>query len=384
MLHPVVIASRARTPIGKFSCALSALSAAELGAEVIKAAIKRAALVGSDIGEVILGQVLSAGVGQAPARQAALKAELPVSVPCTTINKVCGSGLKAIMLATQSIQLGETQIAIAGGMESMSNAPYLMPKVRQGYRMGNQTVLDAILQDGLLDPYSKAHMGVFGDQCAREFAFSREDQDAYAKNSYEKALAAQKNGFFVPEITPLLIDQDEEPAGYKPDKMPSLKPAFGPTGTVTAANASKINDGAAAVVLMSESEAQKRGIKPLARILSSATFAQDPAHFTTAPASAIQLALQKANLSLGDIDFFEINEAFSIVSMACIKKLNLNPAKVNIWGGAVALGHPIGCSGARLLVTLCSILEHHQAKLGCVSICLGGGEAVAMIIQRSS
>ncbi|MEI6789667.1 MAG: thiolase family protein [Myxococcaceae bacterium] len=379
MLQNVVIASRARTPIGKFSGALSALTAV-----VIEAAVQRAGLAGSDLDEVIMGQVLTAGVGQAPARQAALKAEIPVSVPCTTVNKVCGSGLKAIMLAAQSIQLGDTKIAVAGGMESMSNAPYIMPKARFGYRMGHQSVLDTILQDGLLDPYSKAHMGLFGDQCAAEFEFSREQQDAFAQSSYEKALTAQKNGLFNGEIISLLIDQDEEPAGYKPEKMPNLKPAFGPTGTVTPANASKINDGAAAVVLMSEAEAQKRGIQPLTQILSMATFAQDPAHFTTAPAGAIKLALQKAGLTLGDIDFFEINEAFSVVTMACIKELNLNPKKVNIWGGAVALGHPIGCSGARLLVTLCSILQHQQGKIGCVSICLGGGEAVAMIIKRLS
>lgn len=384
MLQNVVIVSRARTPIGKFSGALSALTAPDLGAVVIQAAVQRAGLAGSDLDEVIMGQVLTAGVGQAPARQAALKAEIPVSVPCTTVNKVCGSGLKAIMLAAQSIQLGETRIAVAGGMESMSNAPYIMPKARFGYRMGHQSVLDTILQDGLLDPYSKAHMGVFGDQCAAEFEFSREQQDAFAQSSYEKALTAQKNGLFNGEIISLLIDQDEEPAGYKPEKMPNLKPAFGPTGTVTPANASKINDGAAAVVLMSEAEAQKRGIQPLAQILSMATFAQDPAHFTTAPTGAIELALQKAGLTLGDIDFFEINEAFAVVTMACIKKLNLDPKKVNIWGGAVALGHPIGCSGARLLVTLCSILEQQRSRIGCVSICLGGGEAVAMIISRKS
>jgi acetyl-CoA C-acetyltransferase len=382
MHHTVVIASRARTPIGSFLGGLSSLSAPDLGAAVIKSAVSRAGLTGSDLGEVVMGQVLSAGVGQAPARQAALKAEIPVSVPCTTINKVCGSGLKAIMFAAQSIQLGDTNIAVAGGMESMSQAPYMMPKARSGYRMGHQQVLDAILQDGLLDPYSKAHMGTFGDLCASEFKFSREEQDAFAKSSYEKALNAQKNGFFT-EITPLLIEQDEEPKNYKPEKMPNLKPAFDAFGTVTAANASKINDGAAAVVLMNESEAQKRGTQVQAKILSMATFAQDPAHFTTAPVGAIELALKKANLPLSAIDYFEINEAFSVVTMAAIKKLSLSPDRVNVWGGAVALGHPIGCSGARLLTTLVSILEHYQAKRGCVAICLGGGEAVAMIVERS-
>ncbi|MEI6806328.1 MAG: thiolase family protein [Myxococcaceae bacterium] len=382
MHNTVVIVSRARTPIGSFQGGLSSLTAPDLGAAVIAAAISRAGLSGSDLDEVLMGQVLTAGVGQAPARQAALKAEVPVSVPCTTVNKVCGSGLKAVMLATQSIQLGDTQIAVAGGMESMSNAPYIMPKARSGYRMGHNQVLDSILTEGLLDPYSKAHMGTFGDQCATENNFSREQQDLFAKTSYEKALLAQKNGFFESEIIPLLIDQDEEPKNYKPEKIPNLKPAFGASGTVTVANSSKINDGAAAVVLMSEAEAQKRGIKPLAKILSMATFAQDPAHFTTAPAGAIELAVQKAGLSLSDIDFFEINEAFSVVTMTCMKKLNLDHARVNAWGGAVALGHPIGCSGARLLTTLVSVLHHHKAKYGCVSICLGGGEAVAMIIEN--
>lgn len=382
MHHSVVIVSRARTPIGSFNGALSSLCAPDLGAVAIQAAVSRAGLSGSDIDEVLMGQVLTAGVGQAPARQAALKAQIPVFVPCTTINKVCGSGLKAVMLATQSIQLGDTQIAVAGGMESMSNAPYLMPKARFGYRMGNQQVLDAILQDGLLDPYSKAHMGTFGDLCATEFKFSREEQDAFAKTSYERALDAKKNSFFTAEIAPVLIDQDEEPKNYKPEKIPVLKPAFGESGTITAANASKINDGAAAVVVMNEAQAQKRGIKPLAKILSMATFAQDPAHFTTAPAGAIELAVKKAGLALSDIDFFEINEAFAVVAMAAIKKLNLDTARVNIWGGAIALGHPIGCSGARLLGTLISILQHNKAKYGCVSICLGGGEAVSMIIER--
>lgn len=382
MQNDIVIASCARTPIGKFQGALGAFQAPDLGAHVIKTAVQKAGLCGSEIGEVFMGHVLTSGTGQAPARQAALKAEIPDSVPCTTINKVCGSGLKAIMLAAQAIQLGDTPIAVAGGMESMSNAPYLLPKARSGYRMGHQQVLDSILQDGLLDPYSKAHMGLFGDQCASELNFSREKQDSFAKRSYERALSAQRAGYFAQEIAPLLIEHDEEPGSYKPEKMLTLKPAFGSLGTVTAANASKINDGAAAVVLMAQAEAQKRGTKPLARIVSMAGFAQDPAHFTTAPVGAIQLALKKGNLGLGDIDYFEINEAFSVVSLAAIKTLNLNPERVNIWGGAVALGHPIGCSGARILCTLTSILNHYEAKRGCVAICIGGGEALAMIIER--
>jgi acetyl-CoA C-acetyltransferase len=382
MQNDIVIASCARTPIGSFGGALSSLQAPDLGAHVIKTAMARANLSGLDVSEVFMGQVLTSGTGQAPARQAALKAELPNSVPCTTVNKVCGSGLQAIILANQSLQLGSSSIAVAGGMESMSNAPYLLPKARTGYRMGHQQVLDSILQDGLLDPYGKAHMGVFGDQCAAEFEFSREDQDAFAKQSYERAIHAQKSRYFDNEIAPLIIEQDEEPAKYKPEKMPTLKPAFAATGSVTAANASKINDGAAAVVLMTQQEARQRRVKPLVRILSMAAFAQDPAHFTTAPAGAIRLALNKANLSLADIDYFEINEAFSVVTLAAIKTLNLNPERVNVWGGAVALGHPIGCSGARILCTLTSVLRHHQAGRGCVAICIGGGEALAMIVER--
>ncbi len=377
MNQDVMIVSRARTPIGRFQGALASLAAPELGSHALKAAIERAALGAADIGEVIMGQVLSAGVGQAPARQAALGAGIPVSSPCTTVNKVCGSGLKAVMLAAQAIQLGERQIVAAGGMESMSNAPYLMPKARSGYRMGHQQVLDAILQDGLLDPYSKNHMGIFGDQCASEFNFSRADQDNYAKQSYERALAAQKTGLFANEIIAVgECAADEEPAGYKPEKMANLKPAFGASGTVTAANASKINDGAAALILMSAEEVKHRGIKPLARITGMATFAQDPAHFTTAPIGAIKM------LGAEKSDFFEINEAFSAVTMAAIKGLNLDPARVNPWGGAVAMGHPIGCSGARILCTLLSVLEHHQAKTGCAAICLGGGEAVAVKVER--
>ncbi|MES2503642.1 MAG: acetyl-CoA C-acyltransferase [Myxococcota bacterium] len=382
MLHDVVILSRARTPIGSFNGGLSRFSAPELGAAALKVAVERAGLSGNDIGEVLMGQVLTAGVGQAPARQAALRAEIPASVPCTTVNKVCGSGLKAVMLGAQAILLGEAQIVAAGGMESMTQAPYLLPKARFGYRLGSGQVLDAILQDGLSDPYTQAHMGTFGDQCAAEFAFSRADQDDFAKISYERALNAHKNGYFKNELAFIGIEEDEEPKNYKPEKMPVLKPAFGPSGTVTVANASKINDGAAALVLASGTEAQKRGLKPLAKIIGTGTFAQEPARFTTAPIGAIQKAVQNAGILLSDIEYFEINEAFSTVTMACTKELNLSAERVNVWGGAVALGHPIGSSGARILCTLISVLQHHQAKYGCAAICLGGGEAVAVIVEN--
>lgn len=379
--HDVVIVSRARTPIGRFQGAFVKKTAPELGSVAIKSAIERAGLTSNDIQEVIMGQVLTAGTGQAPARQASLGAEIPNSVPCMTINKVCGSGLKAVMLGAQSIQLGESQIVVAGGMESMSNTPYLLPKARTGFRLGNSQVVDAILQDGLLDPYSKTHMGVFGDQCASEFKFTREQQDAFAKRSYERALEAQKSGWFKDEIIPVEIENDEEPADFKPEKMPLLKPVFGKEGTVTAANASKISDGAAAIILMNAAESQRRGIKALAKIKAMATYAQDPAHFTTAPIEAIRRVAKKAEISIDDIDYFEINEAFSTVTMAAIEALKLNPNHVNPWGGAVALGHPIGCSGARILCTLLSVMARNQAKLGCAAICLGGGEAVSVLIE---
>lgn len=387
----VVIVGRARTPIGSFLGALSTLSSTQLGTIAIRAALKNSTLDGSEIDEVLMGQVLQGGVGQAPARQASLGAGLSTSVPCTTINKVCGSGLKAVMLGADQIQLGRAHALIAGGMESMSNAPYILPNARAGFRMGNAAALDLMLHDGLVDPYGHALMGCFGDQAAEQFGFSRIDQDSYAHESYRRALAAQKGGFFADEIIPIELNvkgqtkqilEDEEPARYQADKVPNLKPAFSPTGTTTAANASKVSDGAAALVLAEEEFAKARKLPIAARVVAYATHAQEPSWFTTAPIKAIDKAIKRAGLTTADIDLFEINEAFSVVAMAAIKELGLNHDRVNVFGGAVSLGHPIGSSGARLLVTLITALKHLNKRRGCVSLCLGGGEAVALIIER--
>jgi acetyl-CoA C-acetyltransferase len=390
-MRDVVVVSAARTPVGSFQGGLAAKTAPELGAVAIKAALERAKVDGGDVSEVILGEVLQGGVGQAPARQAALKAGLPNSVPCLTVNKVCGSGLKAVMLARQAIALGDADIVVAGGMESMSNAPYILPTARNGMRMGNQTAVDMMLHDGLWDPYGNAAMGNFGDKCAREHNFTRESQDGFAKVSYERAIAAEKAGHFKSEIVPVIIeskkgnvvvDRDEEPAKYNPEKMPELRPAFAKDGTVTAANASKINDGAAALVLMSKVEAARRGITPLATLVADGTFAQAPEWFTTAPAGAITRALERAKLRASDIDLYEINEAFSVVTQITMRDLDIPHEKVNVWGGAVAIGHPIGASGARIFITLLSALAQQKKSLGCASLCIGGGEAVALIAKR--
>lgn len=390
-MREVVVVSAARTPIGSFQGALSSLAAPKLGAIVIGEALKRAQVPVSEVSEVILGEVLTAGVGQAPARQAALGAGLPNSVPCLTLNKVCGSGLKAIMLARQAIALGDADIVVAGGMESMSNAPYLLPTARGGMRMGNATAVDSMIHDGLWDPYGNAHMGNFGDACAREHDFSREAQDAFTKASYERALAAQKGGFFAGEIVGVevkdgkdvkLVDTDEEPGRFKPEKIGGLKPAFAKEGTITAANASKIDDGAAAVVLMSAEEAKRRGLTPLCTLVSDGQHAKEPSQFTTAPAGAIEKALKKAGLKAGDVDLYEINEAFAVVAMVTMKQLGLSHERVNVWGGAVALGHPIGASGARIFTTLLSQMKRMDKKLGCASLCIGGGEAVAVVARR--
>ncbi|HEY4223220.1 MAG TPA: thiolase family protein [Myxococcota bacterium] len=386
-MRQVVVVSAARTPIGSFQGALASLTAPKLGAIAMKEALARAHVAGADVSEVVFGEVLTAGVGQAPARQAALAAGMPTSIPCTTINKVCGSGLKAIMLARQAIALGEAEIVVAGGQESMTNAPYLLPTARAGMRMGNQTAVDSMITDGLWDPYGNAHMGSFGDLCARENDFSREAQDAFAKQSYERALAAQKAGNFASEIVGVdvggkIVDVDEEPSKYKPEKMPVLKPAFGKDGTVTAANASKLNDGAAAVVLMSADEAKKRGLTPLATLVADGTHAKDPSQFTTAPAGAIEKALKKAGVNVGDVDVYEINEAFAVVAMVTMKQLGIPADKVNLWGGAVSLGHPIGASGARLFITMLSQLHKLGRNTGVTSLCIGGGEAVAVLAKR--
>jgi acetyl-CoA C-acetyltransferase len=339
-----------------------------------------------------MGEVLTAGVGQAPARQAALFAGLKNSTPCLTINKVCGSGLKSVMLAADSIALGHTKIAVAGGQENMTLAPHLLENSRSGYRMGPTQMTDSMIKDGLWDPYSNFHMGNAAEICVKEHNFTREEQDAFAVDSYKKAQDAWAKNLFKNEIAPVTVegrkgavtvDKDEEPFNTNFDKIPGLKPAFDKAGTITAANASKINDGAAAHVLMSESEANKRGIKPLAKIVAHGTFAHDPKYFTTAPVGAIKGALAKANLKVGDIDLWEINEAFAVVTQVAMKELEIPAAKVNVHGGAVAIGHPIGASGARILTTLVHALHTHNKRYGLATLCIGGGEAVALIIEKA-
>ncbi len=390
-MRDVVIVSAVRTPIGAFQGVLSSLTAPKLGSVVIAEALKRAGVAAADVSEVIFGEVLTAGVGQAPARQAALGAGLPNTVPCTTVNKVCGSGLKAVMLARQAIACGDADVVVAGGMESMSNAPYLLPTARSGMRMGNQTAVDSMINDGLWDPYGNAHMGNFGDQCARENDFTREAQDAFAMASFERARAAQENGWFKDELVAVevkegkgtkLVDADEGPGKYNKEKMPQLKPAFGKDGTVTAANAASINDGAAALVLMSADEAKKRGLTPLCTLVADGTNAKSPDQFTTAPAGSISKALKKAGMSAGDVDLYEINEAFAVVSMVTMKELGIPHDKTNVVGGAVSIGHPIGCSGARILTTLIHQLRRLDKKTGVASLCIGGGEAVAVVVKR--
>jgi acetyl-CoA C-acetyltransferase len=391
LMEKVVIASAARTPVGSFQGTLSSLPAPKLGAIAIKEALKRAKVSETEVNEVIMGEVLTAGVGQAPARQAAIFAGLAPSTVCMTINKVCGSGLKSVMLAADSIALGNSTIAVAGGQENMTMAPHLLENSRNGYRMGNAGVTDSMIKDGLWDPYNNFHMGTAAELCVREYKFTREQQDEFAINSYKKAQAAQAAGLFKDEIVPVeiqdrkgtvLVDKDEEPGGAKFDKMPTLRAAFEKDGTITAANASKINDGAAALVLMSESTAKSRGIVPLAKIVASSTFAQDPKWFTTAPVGAIKAVLKKANLQSSEIDLWEINEAFANVTMAAMKEIEIPAEKVNVHGGAVAIGHPIGGSGARILTTLCYALKAKGKKYGLATLCIGGGEAVAMIVER--
>jgi len=386
-----VILSAARTPIGAFMGTLSELSAPRLGAIVIKEALNRAGLSGSDVSEVIMGNVLTAGVGQAPARQAAIYAGLGESVPCMTINKVCGSGLKSVMLADQAIRCGDAEIVIAGGQESMSNAPYLLPKARTGYRMGNGELVDSMIHDGLWDVYNNFHMGLAAELCASECSISRESQDEYTILSYKRAQEAQKNGWFSDEIIPvvienkkgnIIVDSDEEPSKVKFEKIPELRPVFKKDGTVTAANASTLDDGAAAVVVCSEAKANALGKKPLARIVAHASFAQKPEWFTTAPINGIKSALKKANLTIEDIDIFEVNEAFSVVALAAKNELGIPLEKLNVHGGAIALGHPIGASGTRLLTTLIYALKRYNKRYGLVTLCIGGGEASAMIIEN--
>ncbi|TCC82818.1 acetyl-CoA C-acyltransferase [Pedobacter hiemivivus] len=390
-MKEVVIVSAVRTPIGSLGGSLSGFSATQLGGFAIKAAVEKAGVKPTYIQEVYMGNVLSANVGQAPATQAAKFAGLP-DVPSTTINKVCASGTKAIMLAAQSIALGQNDIVVAGGMESMSNVPFYLDKARNGYRLGHGQITDGLVKDGLWDVYNDYHMGSAAELCATTCGFSREEQDAFAISSYKKAQAAQTEGKFDNEIIAIevkdrkgdvtLINKDEEPFAVKFDKIPTLKPVFEKGGTVTAANASTLNDGAAALVLMSADKAKELGLKPLARILSYADAQQAPEWFTTAPSKAIPLALKRADKSIADVDYFEINEAFSVVSLANNKELGLNNEKVNVNGGAVSLGHPLGASGARIVVTLLSVLSQNKGKIGVAGICNGGGGASAMVIEN--
>jgi acetyl-CoA C-acetyltransferase len=388
---PVVIVGAARTPMGGFQGDFAALSASDLGAVAIRAAIARAGIAGEDVQEVIMGNVLPAGQGQAPARQASLKAGVPLAVGCTTVNKMCGSAMKAAMLAHDLIVAGSGEIVVAGGMESMSNAPYLMPKARSGYRMGHQTVYDHMFLDGLEDAYDKGRlMGTFAEDCASTFAFTREAQDAFALASLARALAANNDGTFAWETAPVtvagkkgdvIVDKDEQPAKAMPDKIPLLKPAFRKDGTVTAANSSSISDGGAALVLMRRSTAERRGLAPLAVIVGHATHAQEPGLFTTAPVGAIEKLYRKTGWTTKGVDLFEVNEAFAVVTMAAMKEHGIAHERVNVHGGACALGHPIGASGARIVVTLIGALRKHGKKRGVASLCIGGGEATAMAIE---
>lgn len=390
-MDSIVIVNSKRTPVGSFQGSLSSLPAPKLGAHVIKNILETSSLKKEDIDEVIMGEVLTAGVGQAPARQAAIYAGLTPSTVCMTINKVCGSGLKAVMLAADSIRLGQAQIAIAGGQENMSLAPHLLENSRHGFRMGPANMTDSMIKDGLWDPYGNLHMGSLGDLCAKEFHFTREMQDQFTIESYKMAQAAVESGVFKNEIVPVgieskkgitLVDKDDEPFNTQFEKIPTLKPVFNKDGSITAANASKINDGAAAHLLMTEKMASQKGIKPMARIIAQATFAHDPNYFTTAPVGAIKKALNQANLKVADINLWEINEAFSVVTLVAMKQLEIPRERVNVHGGAVSIGHPIGASGARILTTLVHGLHTRNQRYGLATLCIGGGEAVALIIEK--
>jgi len=391
-IQNVVIAAAKRTPVGAFQGSISSVSGPDLGAKVIGGILEETMLDPASVNEVIMGNVLAAGLGQAPARQAALGAGLPDTVECITINKMCGSGLKAAMLATQAIQVGDADIIIAGGFENMSQAPYLLSKGRDGYRLGHGELIDSMITDGLWDVYNDTHMGNCAEICARDRHYSKEDQNDFAKESYTRALDAQKTGAFNDEIiavdvmdrkrNTVTINIDEEPGRANFDKMDKLRPAFEKDGTVTAGNASKINDGAAGVLLISETKATELGFTPLVRIISQASAAQEPEWFTTAPIKAISKVLEKAGMEVADIDLWEINEAFAPVAMAVMDDFNLDHSKVNVNGGAIALGHPIGASGARTLTTLIHALKSQDLTTGLVTLCIGGGEASAMIVER--
>ena len=391
-LPPIYVVSAARTPIGAFLGSLSSLRAPELGATAIKGALTRAKLAPDAIQEVFMGNVLSAGIGQAPARQAAIYAGIPHTVPATTVSKVCGSGMQAFIFGAKTIAVGDADLVMVGGMESMSNVPYYLEKARSGYRMGDGKIVDGMIFDGLWDPYSNVHMGTCGDKCAAEYKFSREQQDDFSKESFRRALAAQKEGMFDAEIEPVSVPQkkgeplsvktDEGPTKGDPSKFGTLRPAFSKDGTITAANASSINDGASALVLASEKAVKEHKLEPLGRIVGYGGAAQAPEWFTTAPAKAIDETVAKLGLKKDQIDLYEINEAFAVVTMACNKLCGLDPQKVNVRGGAVALGHPIGATGARLLTTLLYAMKDRSAKRGLASLCIGGGEALAVVVER--
>ena len=390
-MHDIVVLAATRTPIGSFQGALASVPAPRLGAAAIRGAAAQAGVAPADISDCLMGNVLQAGQGQAPARQAALAAGLPYSVRCTTVHKVCGSGLQTVMAASYFLTVGMGGIIAAGGMENMSLAPYLLPKARDGFRIGHQQVVDSLINDGLWDPYNNIHMGNCAEQCAAKFGFTRDQQDAYAIASFQRAQATQKDGRFTAEITPVEIadargnvsrvDTDEGPAKVRYDKVPTLKPSFQKDGTITPANASSINDGAAALLLTTGANATAKGLKPIARLVSFGGHAQDPVWFTTAPAPATQKALAVAGWSVADVDLWEVNEAFAVVPMAFMKELGVPHEKLNVRGGAISLGHPIGCSGTRILVTLISALRERGLRRGVAAICIGGGEGLAACVE---
>ena len=390
MSNPIAILSAMRTPMGGLMGSLSSLSASDLGGVAISSAISKSGLNASDIDEVLMGSVLTAGQGQAPARQAALAAGLPVSTPCTTVNKVCGSAMKSIMLGGNALRSGQASVVVAGGMESMSGAPYLLPQARQGYRFGHAQMLDHMQYDGLQDAYQGVAMGNFAETCASKYQFSREMQDAFAIESLNRAKQAIERGYFANEVAPVtlstrrgdvVVDTDEQPGNAKPEKIPQLRPAFQKDGSVTAANASSISDGAAALTLMMSDEAEARGLKPIALIHGYDESAQEPEWFTTAPVTAVQNTLKRVGWSIDEVDLWEINEAFAVVAMAAMHELSIPHSKLNVHGGACALGHPIGASGARILVTLIHAMQRRGDKKGMASLCIGGGEATAMAIE---
>ena len=390
-MSEAVILGAARTPIGSFQGSLASVAATELGSIAAAAALARAGVAVDQVDEVYVGTVLPAGLGQAPARQVALGAGLPNTVPCTTLNKVCGSGLKSVMLAAQAIRAGDADVVLAGGMESMSNVPYYVDGARAGLKFGDKTLIDGMIKDGLWDVYNDYHMGNAAELCSRECAISREDQDEFAKQSYTRALEAQANGWFDDEIVPVeirgrkgttVVDKDEEPGRGRLDKFASLRPAFDKEGTVTAANASSLNDGASMIVVASKAYAEANGLTPLATVRGYGSAAHAPEWFTTAPAKSMAATMKKLGLTAGDIDLWEVNEAFAVVSLVNERKLELDRSKVNVHGGAIALGHPIGASGARILTTLLYAMERYDKSRGLASLCIGGGEAVTMVVER--